>query len=260
MSNKLFNKSTIVGFQFGGNNVNISPRRLKKLDELQKMIDYEFKDLTLLNISLCHSSYANENKKKGIISNERLEFLGDVVIDLVVSDYLYRRFSKYPEGDLTKIRASIVCEPSLAFAARKIKLGDYLLLGKGEESTGGRERDSILSDAFEALAAAIYLDGGYNTVKDILIKNFEQDMINAISKGDLFTDYKTELQELLQKKTKAKIKYNVAKEEGPDHDKRFFIDVIVENKVIGKGMGKNKKEAEQDAAKNALKKLGEEDE
>jgi len=236
--------------------VNISPRRLEKLDELQKTIDYRFKDLTLLNVSLCHSSYANEHKKKGIVSNERLEFLGDVVIDLVVSDYLYKRFSKQPEGDLTKTRASIVCESSLAFAARKIKLGNYLLLGKGEESTGGRERDSILSDAFEALAAAIYLDGGYDTVRDVLIKNFEQDIIHAIAKGDLFIDYKTELQELLQRKTKSKIQYKVVKEEGPDHDKRFFIEVIVENKVIGKGVGKNKKEAEQNAAKNILMKLG----
>ncbi len=236
--------------------MNISPRRLEKLDELQKTIDYRFKDLTLLNVSLCHSSYANEHKKKGIVSNERLEFLGDVVIDLVVSDYLYKRFSKQPEGDLTKTRASIVCESSLAFAARKIKLGNYLLLGKGEESTGGRERDSILSDAFEALAAAIYLDGGYDTVRDVLIKNFEQDIIHAIAKGDLFIDYKTELQELLQRKTKSKIQYKVVKEEGPDHDKRFFIEVIVENKVIGKGVGKNKKEAEQNAAKNILMKLG----
>ena len=237
--------------------MNISPRRLEKLDELQKTIDYRFKDLTLLNVSLCHSSYANEHKKKGIVSNERLEFLGDVVIDLVVSDYLYKRFSKQPEGDLTKTRASIVCESSLAFAARKIKLGNYLLLGKGEESTGGRERDSILSDAFEALAAAIYLDGGYDTVRDVLIKNFEQDIIHAIAKGDLFIDYKTELQELLQRKTKSKIQYKVVKEEGPDHDKRFFIEVIVENKVIGKGMGRNKKEAEQNAAKQALMNLGE---
>jgi len=245
---------------FGGNNVNISPKRFKKLDQLQDTIDYRFKDITLLNTSLCHSSYANENKNKGIISNERLEFLGDVVVDLVVSDYLFKRFVNYPEGQLTKIRASIVCEFSLAFAARKIKLGDYLLLGKGEEITGGRERDSVLSDAFEALAAAIYLEGGYEAVKEVLINNFEQDIIHAIAKGELFIDYKTELQELLQRKFKGKVEYRVAKEVGPDHDKKFFVNVVVENEILGEGVGRNKKEAEQDAAKKVLKKLGEQNE
>ncbi len=240
--------------------MDISPKRLESLSQLQNTIDYKFKDLNLLNTSLCHSSYANENKNKGIESNERLEFLGDVVVDLVVSDYLYKRFSHYPEGQLTKIRASIVCEPSLAYAARKISLGDYLLLGKGEALSGGRDRDSILADAFEALAAAIYLDGGYATVKDVLIRNFEQDIIHAIHKGELFIDYKTELQELLQRKSKVKVEYKVAKEVGPDHNKKFFVDLIVEDKIIGEGVGKSKKEAEQNAAKNVLMKLGEKDE
>lgn len=240
--------------------MDISPKRFESLSQLQNTIDYKFKDLNLLNTSLCHSSYANENKNKGIESNERLEFLGDVVVDLVVSDYLYKRFSHYPEGQLTKIRASIVCEPSLAYAARKISLGDYLLLGKGEALSGGRDRDSILADAFEALAAAIYLDGGYATVKDVLIRNFEQDIIHAIHKGELFIDYKTELQELLQRKSKVKVEYKVAKEVGPDHNKKFFVDLIVEDKIIGEGVGKSKKEAEQNAAKNVLMKLGEKDE
>lgn len=235
--------------------MNISTNRIKKLSELQKTINYKFKDLNLLNTSLCHSSYANEHKNRGIVSNERLEFLGDVVVDLVVSDYLYKRFSTYPEGQLTKIRASIVCESSLAFAARKIKLGDYLLLGKGEEITGGRNRESVLSDAFEALAAAIYLDGGYEAVKDVLINNFEQDIIHAIAKGELFIDYKTELQELMQRKSKGKVEYRVTKEEGPDHDKKFYVNVIVDNEILGEGIGRNKKEAEQNAAKNVLKKV-----
>ncbi|NLX61282.1 MAG: ribonuclease III [Tissierellia bacterium] len=237
--------------------MNISPERKKKLEELQAIINYKFKDLNLLNTSLTHSSYANENKQAGVVSNERLEFLGDVVIDLVVSEYLYKRLTELPEGELSKRRASVVCESSLAFAAHKIKLGKFLLLGKGEEATGGRERESILADAFEALTGAIYIDGKYESARDFLLGNFEQEVIYALSKGSLFKDYKTELQEKLQRKTKSKIEYVVVKEDGPDHRKKFYMNVIVENKVIGKGMGRNKKEAEQNAAKQALMNLGE---
>lgn len=232
--------------------MNISPERMKKLYELQKYINYKFNDISLLNNSLAHSSYINENKKGLYTSNERLEFLGDAIIDLIVSEYLYKRFPELPEGELTKIRSSIVCEPSLAFAARKINLGAYMLLGKGEDITGGRDRDSLLADAFEALTAAIYLDGGFNKAVSFLIGNFEQEVIYAISKGNLFIDYKTELQEFLQKKYKSKVEYRVEKEDGPDHNKKFYMNVIAENKVIGKGMGRNKKEAEQNAAKHAL--------
>ncbi|NLY67001.1 MAG: ribonuclease III [Tissierellia bacterium] len=237
--------------------MNISPERRKKLDKLQSIINYKFKDLELLNTSLTHSSYANENKQAGVVSNERLEFLGDVVIDLVVSEYLYKRLTELPEGELSKRRASVVCESSLAFAAHKIKLGEFLLLGKGEEATGGRERESTLADAFEALTGAIYIDGKYESARDFLLDNFEQEVIYALSKGSLFKDYKTELQEKLQRKTKSKIEYVVVKEDGPDHRKKFYMNVIVENKVIGKGMGRNKKEAEQNAAKQALMNLGE---
>lgn len=236
--------------------MSISSERKKVLEKLQSHINYTFKDYRLLNISLTHSSYSNENKSKGIESNERLEFLGDVVVNLIVSEYLYNRFKELPEGELTKRRATIVCESSLAFAARKINLGDYMLLGKGEEATGGRNRDSILADAFEALVGAIYIDGGLDKVRDFLIGTFEQEIIYAISKGNLFTDYKTELQEVLQKRTKSKIEYKVEKEVGPDHNKKFYINVIVENKIIGSGMGRSKKEAEQMAAKEALYKLG----
>lgn len=236
--------------------MNISLERRRKLEELQTIIDYRFRDIEILNTSLTHSSYANESKSD-VTSNERLEFLGDVVVDLVVSEYLYNRFTELPEGELTKRRASVVCESSLAFAARKIKLGDYLLLGKGEESTGGRNRDSILADAFEALTGAIYIDGNYESARSFLLVNFEEEVIYALSKGTLFKDYKTELQELLQRRTKSKIEYVVEKEDGPDHRKKFYMNVIVENKVIGKGMGRNKKEAEQNAAKQALMKLGE---
>lgn len=237
--------------------MNISSERLKILNELQSSINYKFKNINLLNTSLTHSSYANESKQKDITSNERLEFLGDVVIDLVVSEYLFKRFIEFPEGELTKRRASIVCESSLAFAARKVNLGKYLLLGKGEESTGGRSRDSILADAFESLTGAIYIDEGIKSAEKFLLANFEQEVIYAASKGNLFIDYKTELQELLQKKTKSKIEYKVENEVGPDHRKKFYMNVIVENKVIGKGMGRNKKEAEQNAAKQALLKMGE---
>lgn len=235
----------------------ISSQRTKLLEGLQWEIKYKFKDINLLNTSLTHSSYANENKGKNSISNERLEFLGDTVISLVVSEYLYKRFSEFPEGELTKRRASVVCESSLAFAARKINLGEYLLLGKGEEATGGRERDSILADGFEALTGAIYVDGGLKKTEEYLLDLFEQEVIYALSKGTLFIDYKTELQEILQKKTKSNIEYKVEKEVGPDHNKKFYMNVIVENKIIGSGMGRNKKEAEQMAAKQALLKIGE---
>lgn len=237
--------------------MNISSKRLNSLEEIQVNIDYSFNNVNLLNSSLTHSSYANENKMKSYENNERLEFLGDVVVSLTVSEYLYHRFAEFPEGDLTKRRATVVCESSLAFAARKIKLGDYLLLGKGEEATGGRNRDSILADAFEALTGAIYLDGGLGAAKKFLIDMFEEEVIYAISKGSLFIDYKTYLQETLQKNTKSKIEYVVEKEIGPDHNKKFYMNVIVENKIIGKGIGRNKKEAEQMAAKQALYKMGE---
>lgn len=238
----------------------ISSERKKSLDEIQLNINYKFKDINLINTSLTHSSYANESKMRIYENNERLEFLGDVVVNLVVSEYLYHRFSELPEGELTKKRATIVCESSLAFAARKIKLGEYLLLGKGEEATGGRGRESILADTFEALTGAIYIDGGLTNTREFLLGMFEQEVIYALSKGNLFIDYKTELQETLQKRTKSKIEYNVAKEVGPDHNKKFYMDVIVENKVIGSGMGRNKKEAEQMAARQALDRIGKDNE
>lgn len=236
--------------------MNILLERRRKLEELQTIIDYRFRDIEILNTSLTHSSYANESKYN-VASNERLEFLGDVIVNLVVSEYLYNKFTELPEGELTIRRASVVCESSLAFAARKINLGDYLLLGKGEEATGGRNRDSILADAFEALTGAIYIDGKYESARNFLLVNFEEEVIYALSKGNLFKNYKAELQELLQKKAKSKAEYVLEREDGPDHRKKFYMNVIVEDKVIGKGMGRNKKEAEQNAAKQALMKLGE---
>lgn len=234
----------------------ISFERQRNLNEIQSCINYNFKDIKLLNTSLTHSSYANENKMKSYESNERLEFLGDAILNLIVSEYLYYHFSKLPEGELTKKRATVVCESSLAFAAGKINLGNYILLGKGEETIGGRNRDSLLADAFEALTGAIYIDGGLTITRKFLLGMFEEEVIYAISKGSLFIDYKTELQEILQKRTKSKIEYKVEKEAGPDHNKKFYMNVIVENKVIGSGMGRNKKEAEQMAAKQALYRIG----
>lgn len=238
----------------------ITSERAKHLKNIQNIINYYFNDIKLLNTSLTHSSYANENKMSNNENNERLEFLGDVVVNLIVSEYLYKRFNELPEGELTKKRAAVVCESSLAFAARKIVLGDYLLLGKGEETTGGRNRESILADAFEALTGAIYIDEGLNSTREFLLGMFEQEVIYALSKGNLFIDYKTELQEMLQKKTKSKIEYEVEKEVGPDHNKKFYMNVIVESKVIGSGMGRNKKEAEQMAAKEALYRMDEKNE
>lgn len=232
---------------------------LKKIDwlgPLEENLGYKFKNIELLKTAVTHSSYANENKMKITENNERLEFLGDAILNLIVSHYLYKKYQDYPEGELTKIRATVVCESSLAFAARKISLGKYLLIGKGEETTGGRERDSILADASEALTGAIYIDSDFDTASKLLLKNFEEDIVYAVAKGDLFIDYKTELQEKFQRKKKSKIEYRVLKEVGPDHNKIFYMDVAVNDKTIGKGSGKNKKEAEQMAAKEALLIMG----
>jgi ribonuclease-3 len=227
------------------------------LDLLQRNLNYYFRDLGLLETALTHSSYANENKLHISKCNERLEFLGDAVINLVVSQYLYNKYPFYPEGELTKIRAKVVCEPSLALVARSIGIGNHLFLGKGEESTGGRDRESILADASEAIIGAIFLDSDFDTVDRLLLANFETDIVHAVAKGDLFIDYKTELQERLQKITRAKVEYIVVKEEGPDHNKLFYIDVCINKEAIGSGIGRNKKEAEQMAAKEALILMGE---
>lgn len=229
----------------------------KKLEELQKNIGYYFNDIELLETALTHSSYANENKLHISKCNERLEFLGDTIVNLVTSEYLYNKYPFYPEGELTKIRAKVVCEPSLAFIARKLNLGEYLYLGKGEEATGGRNRESILADSSEAISGAIFLDSSYETVREYLLNNFETDIVTAVAKGNLFVDYKTDLQERLQKVSRAKVEYVVVKEEGPDHNKIFYMDVMINKETIGSGFGRNKKEAEQMAAKEALILMGE---
>ena len=222
----------------------------QKLKELQNKIKYRFRDEELLITALMHSSYANEKHLPKHKCNERLEFLGDAVLELISSEFLFFSNRKTPEGELTRMRASMVCEPSLAFCAREIGLGDYLLLGKGEEVTGGRKRDSITSDALEALIGAIYLDGGFANAKEFIL-GF---VLNDLENKKLFYDSKTILQEIVQGHGK-QVLYNLVKEEGPDHNKTFTVEVCIGDKMYGEGTGRTKKAAEQEAAYHAILKL-----
>ncbi len=222
------------------------------LDTLKK----SFKNKNLIKTAWTHSSYANENRQKNLSYNERLEFLGDSVLSLITSEYLYKNFSHMPEGDLTKIRAALVCEKSLYEFAKEVDLGSYLYLGKGETATNGRNRSSILADAFEATLAALYLDGGYENAKKFCLPFIEESVEKAIN-GLMFKDYKTSLQEIVQKNKGEILTYKLEKEEGPDHDKKFYINVYLNSNIIGKGIGRTKKDAEQNAAKEALELMGE---
>lgn len=223
----------------------------KKCMDLEDQIGYRFKNQITLLEAMTHSSFANEWRHKKMLDNERLEFLGDSVLSLIVSHYIFDKYSQFPEGELTKVRANVVCESSLALKARRIHIGKYLLLGRGEEASGGRDRDSILADCLESLIAAIYLDGGFDQARDFVIDNF-MDLIDLAVNGELMSDYKTKLQEILQSNTQDKIEYIVVREEGPDHNKIFFVEVRIGENVVGFGDGKNKKEAEQNAAKFAI--------
>ena len=231
----------------------MSMREQQSLETLQQKIGYKFKNEKLLYEALSHSSFANENKKSRN-SNERLEFLGDSVLSIVVSDYIFKHFTHIPEGELTKLRASLVCESSLFEFAKKIDLGSHIFLGKGEEMTGGRERPSIISDAFEAVIAAIYLDGGMEAVAPYILSFIPKDITPKGSSS--FHDYKTSLQEIIQKNPEEKIEYFLKSESGPDHDKKFTVQVLLNNNVIGEGTGRSKKTAEQAAAKEALALMG----
>ena len=212
---------------------------------LEKKSGYHFQNPLLLKQAMTHSSYANEHKAKGYHDNERLEFLGDAVLEVVSSEFLFRNYPALPEGDLTKLRASIVCEPTLALCARALDLGDFLLLGKGEEHTGGRKRDSIVSDAMEALIGAIYLDGGFASAKEFVHRFIMTD----IEHKKLFYDSKTILQEQVQKNWHdGEISYVLTGEEGPDHDKTFLVDLYVAGEKKSSGKGRTKKAAEQKAA------------
>ncbi|MBQ3884902.1 MAG: ribonuclease III [Ruminococcus sp.] len=225
---------------------------MEKIEKFEETIGYTFKNKQLLHQAFSHSSYANE-KKDPSGSNERLEFLGDSVLSIVVSDFLYKNIN-VAEGELTKLRASLVCEKSLHIFAQQIHLGDYLLLGKGEENTGGRERPSILADAFEAVIAAIYLDGGMEAAAKHILRFMPDDI--QYTKKPVFSDFKTVLQEIVQKNPEEKVEYVLIGEEGPDHNKRFVVEVRLNSQVIGKGKGKSKKEAEQFAAREALELMG----
>lgn len=227
----------------------LNKKILENINKFEDIIHYKFSNKEYILEALTHSSYSNENKNFEF--NERLEFLGDSVLSIVISDYLFKNEISLPEGELTKLRANIVCEESLSEVAINIKLGEHMLLGKGEEATGGRDRVSILADAFEAVIAAIYLDGGLDKAKEFIL-NYMEEIIANSRKGKIFRDYKTHLQEVLQSKGESNIWYKLMDEKGPDHNKRFVMQVGINEDVLGIGEGKSKKEAEQLAAKTAL--------
>lgn len=228
---------------------------MPSLDELQERIGHRFRDSSLLERSLTHKSYANENKVPS--HNERMEFLGDSVLNLIVSEYLMNACPASNEGDLSRLRAAIVSEPALAFVAREIGLGPFILLGRGEEQTGGRDKDSLLADCLEALTASVYLDAGKDLAQAFILRFFEEGIKRTCTSGGSF-DYKTRLQELCQERLKQLPDYRIASETGPDHQKEFTVEVLVKGALCGTGTGRSKKEAEQRAAKEALQRVNEE--
>lgn len=224
-----------------------------KIREFQEIIGYQFRDTELLTNALTHSSYVNESKDRDRLprDNERLEFFGDAIIEFLVSEYLYRKYADIPEGDLTRLRAALVCEKSLAECSRHIRLGEFLQMGRGEELSGGRERDSITSDAFEAVTAAIYLDAGREAAETFLMEH----MLKVLENQSLFYDAKTRLQEVLQQHGNVNIRYELISEEGPGHNKTFVTAVYLNDVEIGRGSGHSKKAAQQKAAEAALNHL-----
>jgi ribonuclease-3 len=225
---------------------------MRPAPELQQHIGYTFRKADLLERALTQRSYANENRLSG--HNERMEFLGDSVLNLVVSELLMNALPGSAEGELSRIRAAVVSEPSLAAVARVIGLGEYLLLGRGEEQTGGRDKDSLLADSLEALVASLYLDGGLEPAGTFITRSFA-DTTRRVSAAGGTADYKTEIQELCQEKLKTLPEYHVVSESGPDHQKQFSVELSIKGEVYGRGAGRSKKEAEQRAAKEALEKL-----
>lgn len=224
------------------------------LSDIQQRIGYTFTTVELLERSLTHKSYANENRVP--YHNERMEFLGDSVLNLIISEYLMKTSPDSTEGDLSRLRAAVVSEPALASIARELGLGTFLLLGKGEDQTGGRNKDSLLADCLEALIASLYLDGGKDAAEAFVLRSFEDLLKRTCASGGT-VDYKTELQELCQERLKQLPEYRIVSETGPDHQKQFEVELSVRNEVYGRGKGRNKKEAEQRAAKEALEKLSE---
>lgn len=234
-----------------------SAQRIAELKQLSDKMGIAFSQIKLLHKALTHTSYANELKTWIVEHNERLEFLGDAILDAIISDELFRRYPNLPEGELSKARAVIVCEGSLAESAQVLDIGPYLLLGRGENASGGRERASILADAFEAIIGAIYLDSGIENCRTFILKFLGADL-EKINSGHYSRDYKTLLQEVVQKKPDQKIQYQLEDATGPDHNKVFTISVIINGEKMGIGIGKSKKEAEQKAAREALQKMDEE--
>ncbi len=227
-----------------------------KKQKLEEKVGYSFNLEANLILALTHSSYANENREEALKSNERLEFLGDSILNTVISEFIYKSYENLAEGEMTRIRASVVCEQSLVKCSRNIGLGEYLMLGRGEEQTGGRMRTSILSDAFEALIGAIYIDGGMEPAKRFILSQITSLIEDSLT-GIAFNDYKTRLQEIVQRSGDKKIVYEILEERGPDHSKTFVSCVKISEDMIAKGEGRSKKEAEQAAAKSALEKYGE---
>ena len=225
----------------------------KPLEELEQKIGYSFQNKRLLRQALTHSSFANEQKINKYDDYERLEFLGDAVLELVSSEFLFRENAKMTEGQLTRMRASMVCEQALAYCAKEFGLDDYILLGKGEEMTGGRTKDSIISDVMEAIIGALYVDNGMEVAK-AYIHRF---ILSDLEHKQLFYDAKTILQERVQQKNQGTLHYELIREEGPDHDKMFVIEAKIDDKTIGAGQGRTKKAAEQQAAYEALKTMKE---
>lgn len=217
---------------------------MRRQNEFETLIGYEFKNPHLLQQALTHSSYANEKHMKKHSDNERLEFLGDAVLEVISSEFLFTNYPDLPEGNLTKLRASLVCEPTLAACTPQIQLGEFIRLGKGEDMTGGRTRKSILSDALEAVIGAIYLDGGFTNAKEFILKF----ILTDIEHKKLFYDSKTILQEIVQAHFKEELSYHLVGEEGPDHDKTFQVELQIGEQVYGIGKGRTKKSAEQEAA------------
>lgn len=222
-----------------------------KIEDIQRVTGYRFNNINLLKMAMTHSSYVNDHKLNKISSNERLEFLGDAVLELISSEFLYDTYPEKPEGELTKLRAGLVSESPLAAVAANLELGKYILLGKGEDNTGGRERESITSDAVEALLGAIYLDGGIEPAREFVLKF----ILNDIDNKKMFYDSKTTLQEIVQKYKLGTLKYELVREEGPDHQKTYEVNCMIDSKIVGNGTGRTKKAAQQQAAFDAIKKI-----
>lgn len=234
--------------------MSISNNRLKKIEEFENKIGYSFNDKELIDVAFTHSSYTNEARGESK-SNERLEFLGDSILDMIVSEILFKHYNNKPEGWLTKTRSRLVCTSSFAKACEKFDMSSYLNFGKGEKEHGGHLKKHVKADTFEAVCAAIYLDSSYENLFDILVKNYKEEALVIINDDSIFNDYKTKLQEYHNAKDKKILKYELVKEEGPEHAKTFTMAVKLGNRILATGVGKNKKQAEQDAAKAAYNKI-----